>query len=224
MRAGHDDDVRRAGLGHHLGFEVAAVHRLQVGDDRRRRGSARASARTPCIPSAMISGVPASSQSTPARMAISAVDRASSMLVRSSEIWTMGFTPGMIRSASPPRQRRRFNGDSPRRVFSGEPYEHQKPDGRIRRGAPRDERTSILRVRTAKARRRPPPRSAASGRRRRRATRTRPGMSRPRNCPTARCRPPTPTGTSSSARRTSRPPEMTAQDGVPQGHGPRPRR
>ena len=32
---GHDHDVRRAGLGHHLGFEIAAVHRLQIGDDRR---------------------------------------------------------------------------------------------------------------------------------------------------------------------------------------------
>jgi len=31
--AGHDDDVGRAGLGHHLGLEVAAVHRLQVSDD-----------------------------------------------------------------------------------------------------------------------------------------------------------------------------------------------
>ena len=33
MGALHHDDVRRAGLGHHLGFEIAAVHRLEVGDD-----------------------------------------------------------------------------------------------------------------------------------------------------------------------------------------------
>ena len=31
--AGHDDDVGGAGFGHHFGFEVAAVHGLQVGDD-----------------------------------------------------------------------------------------------------------------------------------------------------------------------------------------------
>ena len=36
---GHDHDVRRAGLGHHLGFQVAAIHRFQVGDDRRLRKS-----------------------------------------------------------------------------------------------------------------------------------------------------------------------------------------
>ena len=34
VRAPHDDDEVRAGLGHHLGLEIAAVHRLQVGDDR----------------------------------------------------------------------------------------------------------------------------------------------------------------------------------------------
>ena len=34
VRAAHHDDERRAGLGHHLGLEVPAVHRLQVGDDR----------------------------------------------------------------------------------------------------------------------------------------------------------------------------------------------
>ena len=49
-------------------------------------GRADRNARTPCIPSAMISGVPASSQSTPARIAISAVARASSMDKTSSEI------------------------------------------------------------------------------------------------------------------------------------------
>ena len=48
-------------------------------------------ARTPFMPSAMMSGVPASSQSTPARRAISAVDRASEMVVRSREICTIGF-------------------------------------------------------------------------------------------------------------------------------------
>ena len=37
MGAGHDDHVRGAGLGHHLRFEIAAVHRLQVGHDRRVR-------------------------------------------------------------------------------------------------------------------------------------------------------------------------------------------
>ena len=30
----HHDDMRRAGLGHHLRLEIAAVHRLQIGDDR----------------------------------------------------------------------------------------------------------------------------------------------------------------------------------------------
>lgn len=34
MRARHDDDVRGSAFGHHLGFEVAAIHCLQVGDDR----------------------------------------------------------------------------------------------------------------------------------------------------------------------------------------------
>ena len=34
VRASHDDHEARAGLGHHLRFEIAAVHRLQVGDDR----------------------------------------------------------------------------------------------------------------------------------------------------------------------------------------------
>ena len=33
--AGHHDDVGGARLGHHLGFEVATVHRLQVSDDGR---------------------------------------------------------------------------------------------------------------------------------------------------------------------------------------------
>ncbi len=32
--SGHDDHMRGARLGHHLGLEVAAVHRLQVGHDR----------------------------------------------------------------------------------------------------------------------------------------------------------------------------------------------
>ena len=31
--APHHDDEAGAGLRHHLGFEIAAVHRLQVGDD-----------------------------------------------------------------------------------------------------------------------------------------------------------------------------------------------
>src|SRR5215510_13060865 len=34
VRASHHHHVRRAGFGHHLGFEVTPVHRLQVGDDR----------------------------------------------------------------------------------------------------------------------------------------------------------------------------------------------
>ena len=54
-------------------------------------GNSWRKARTPFMPSAMISGVPASSQSTPARMAMCAVSSASGMLVKSSEIWTMGF-------------------------------------------------------------------------------------------------------------------------------------
>ena len=32
--AGHHDHVGRAGLGHHLRLQVAAVHRLEVGHDR----------------------------------------------------------------------------------------------------------------------------------------------------------------------------------------------
>ena len=43
------------------------------------------------VKSAKINGVPASSQSTPARIANSAVEIASSMVVRSREIWTIGF-------------------------------------------------------------------------------------------------------------------------------------
>ena len=58
----------------------------------RAKGNRSRSARTPCMPSAMMSGVPASSQSTPARRAISAVSNASGMFVTSSEIWTIGFT------------------------------------------------------------------------------------------------------------------------------------
>src|SRR5690606_37834035 len=46
------------------------------------------------------SGVPASSQSTPARIARAAVSRASSMSVRSREIWTTGF----MGAASKPEQ------------------------------------------------------------------------------------------------------------------------
>ena len=73
--AAHDDHEAGAGLGHHLGLEVAAVHDLQVGDDRvgrealvqRLDGRARRRAR--------ISGVPASSQSTPASTAICAVSQ-----------------------------------------------------------------------------------------------------------------------------------------------------
>ena len=34
VRASHDDHEARAGLGHHLRFEIAAIHRLQIGDDR----------------------------------------------------------------------------------------------------------------------------------------------------------------------------------------------
>ena len=39
MGALHHDDVRRPGLGHDLGLEPAAVHRLQVSHDRRLRKS-----------------------------------------------------------------------------------------------------------------------------------------------------------------------------------------
>ena len=33
VRAPHDDDEIRSRLGHHLGLEIAAVHRLQIGHD-----------------------------------------------------------------------------------------------------------------------------------------------------------------------------------------------
>ena len=33
MSTGHDNDVRRTSLGHHFGFEVAAIHRLEIGHD-----------------------------------------------------------------------------------------------------------------------------------------------------------------------------------------------
>lgn len=33
MRAGHDDDVSGTGFSHHFGFEIAAVHGFEVGDD-----------------------------------------------------------------------------------------------------------------------------------------------------------------------------------------------
>ena len=60
---------------------------------RRRSGDPESVARSPSTarsPSASISGVPASSQSTPASTAIAAVSSASSSEVRSSEIWTIG--------------------------------------------------------------------------------------------------------------------------------------
>src|SRR5690606_31954059 len=53
-------------------------------------GNRRRSARTAWSPSARMRGVPASSQSTPARTAISAVLRASSSDSRSREICTLG--------------------------------------------------------------------------------------------------------------------------------------
>ena len=34
MRAPHHHDEVRARLGHHLGFEISAIHRFEVGDDR----------------------------------------------------------------------------------------------------------------------------------------------------------------------------------------------
>ena len=34
MRPRHHDDVGRAGPGHHLGLEVSAIHRLEIGDNR----------------------------------------------------------------------------------------------------------------------------------------------------------------------------------------------
>ena len=37
MGAGHHDDVGGAGFGHHLGLEITAVHRLEIGDDGRVR-------------------------------------------------------------------------------------------------------------------------------------------------------------------------------------------
>ena len=50
-----------------------------------------------------------------------------------------------------------------------------------------------------------------------RVIRTRPAMSRRKNCPTAPSPPPTPTATSSSAPPTPAAPEMTVQAGVPHG-------
>src|SRR5579884_1790091 len=69
------------------------------------------SARTPCMPSAIISGVPASSQSTPARRAISAVRSASSMSITSREIWTIGFMARALLRAG--------TISSPRGLFEG---------------------------------------------------------------------------------------------------------
>ena len=43
MGPGHHDHVGGAGLGHHLGLQIAAVHRLEIGHDRHvgKRGSQR---------------------------------------------------------------------------------------------------------------------------------------------------------------------------------------
>ena len=76
VRLAHHDHERRAALEHHLGLEVPGVHRFQVRDDRMVR-VAPCSALTACRPSPRMSGVPTSSQSTPARTAISAVGSAS---------------------------------------------------------------------------------------------------------------------------------------------------
>ena len=78
VRAAHDDDEIGAGLRHHLRFEVPAVHRLQIGDDGVIGKALRGAPRTARSPSARSSGVPASSQSTPASTAIAAVSSASS--------------------------------------------------------------------------------------------------------------------------------------------------
>src|SRR5258708_2099643 len=59
-------------------------------------GKAARKARTPRKPSARMSGVPASSQSTPARTPMAATCSASSMEIRSSESWTIGRTLGLL--------------------------------------------------------------------------------------------------------------------------------
>src|SRR5947209_3445066 len=55
------------------------------------RGKAALKALTPCNPSARRNGVPASSQSKPALIAMAAVERASSMSMMSRDIWMMVF-------------------------------------------------------------------------------------------------------------------------------------
>jgi hypothetical protein len=37
MSSRHDNDVSRTGLGHHLGFQVAAIHGFEIGNDGRVR-------------------------------------------------------------------------------------------------------------------------------------------------------------------------------------------
>ena len=59
-------------------------------------GNSARNARTPCIPSAMMNGVPASNQSTPARIAICAISNASFISVKSSDTWTIGFMELMV--------------------------------------------------------------------------------------------------------------------------------
>jgi hypothetical protein len=85
VRPPHDHHVARPGLGHHLGLEIAAVHRLQVGHDGV-VGKLVPQRLDRVQPLRESSGVPASSQSTPAATAVAAVSSASSSEVRSSEI------------------------------------------------------------------------------------------------------------------------------------------
>ena len=88
--AHHDDEIR-ARLGHHLGFEVTAVHRLQVGDDRM-VGEPRAKAfdRPQPFGEDAAASPPRASRRRP-RTPTAAVSSASSSEVRSRESWTIGW-------------------------------------------------------------------------------------------------------------------------------------
>src|SRR6185437_13607312 len=79
---------------------------------------------TPFIPSAIISGVPASSQSTPARSAISAVERASAISMTSNEICTIGFMAERIAKRRGMTSR---SGEPSRTVRSTRPLVNQSP-------------------------------------------------------------------------------------------------
>ena len=90
VRAAHHHDEAGAGLRHHLRLEVAAVHRLQVGDDRDDRESARAALRPRAALRRGAAACPPRASRRRRRPRCRAVSSASSRLVRSSEIWTIG--------------------------------------------------------------------------------------------------------------------------------------